>query len=285
VDDRRDKGRWTRFETGRQAALRQHRHRSTRSSTADLWCEVPTDWNGLLLSPPGVKIELLAVESGTQPSHVEHSGGTLAPAYRHWRRRHPREGRPYYLGDAYDVDTGIGVPRSAGAARGVTHRLLSSHTDCCRCAGTEVMCDREAGRERRLAPRARRVVGAHRSSPSPRRSSVASGSHRAGTGGRRRSGRRADGTFARHRGSVQPCLGQGCRLIDRARPCLVAALPAHRTRATVTTTVVDMFCEQLPDSCRFALEEVSQQRASHLTHRWSPAAARLPRNARVAICR
>lgn len=73
----------------------------TRRPQQDLWCEVPTDWNGLLLSSPGVEVEILSGEVDAHPPHVEHAVGTLASAYRHWRRRHSRDGRPYYLGDAY----------------------------------------------------------------------------------------------------------------------------------------------------------------------------------------
>jgi GntR family transcriptional regulator len=67
----------------------------------DLWCEVPTDWTGLLLSPDGVEIEVLATETNVQPLHVAHQGGILADNYRHWRRRHSRQGQRYYIGDAY----------------------------------------------------------------------------------------------------------------------------------------------------------------------------------------
>ncbi|MYU16113.1 UTRA domain-containing protein [Streptomyces sp. SID8361] len=72
-----------------------------RRPQQDLWCEVPTDWNGLLLSPPGIDVELLSSDADARPPHIEHTVGTPAASYRHWRRRHSRDGRPYYLGDAY----------------------------------------------------------------------------------------------------------------------------------------------------------------------------------------
>lgn len=72
-----------------------------RQPQQDLWCEVPTDWSGLLLAPEGVDIEVLKVEANVQPLHIEHRGGTLAKDYRHWRRRHSRRGQSYYIGDAY----------------------------------------------------------------------------------------------------------------------------------------------------------------------------------------
>ena len=37
--------------------------------------------------------------SGAGASRVEFR--TCPASYRHWRRRHSRDGRPYYLGDAY----------------------------------------------------------------------------------------------------------------------------------------------------------------------------------------
>lgn len=71
-----------------------------RRPQLDLWCEVPTDWSGLLLSPDGVTIEVLSMETNVQPQIV-HSGGIIADSYRHWRRRHSRQGQRYYIGDAY----------------------------------------------------------------------------------------------------------------------------------------------------------------------------------------
>jgi GntR family transcriptional regulator len=66
-----------------------------------LWCEVPTDLSGLLLAAEGATIEILKHEKGVTPGSVLHTAGQLAPSYQHWRRRHSREGQPYYLGDAY----------------------------------------------------------------------------------------------------------------------------------------------------------------------------------------
>ncbi|RYE41473.1 MAG: GntR family transcriptional regulator [Hyphomicrobiales bacterium] len=73
----------------------------TRRPQQNLWCEVPTDWSGLLLAPEGVDIEVLAEGDNTQPLHVEHPVGAVAPSYRYWRRRHSRNGQRYYIGDAY----------------------------------------------------------------------------------------------------------------------------------------------------------------------------------------
>jgi GntR family transcriptional regulator len=67
-----------------------------------LWCDVETDWSGLLRSRDGAEIETLAdtprVEPGALPP-VEI--GRLAATYRHIRRRHWRDGAPFLLADVY----------------------------------------------------------------------------------------------------------------------------------------------------------------------------------------
>ena len=55
-----------------------------------LWCEVATDWSGLLAARDDAVIEVLSDERGIQPSHVPHPIGTLAPSYRRLTRRHAR---------------------------------------------------------------------------------------------------------------------------------------------------------------------------------------------------
>jgi GntR family transcriptional regulator len=71
-----------------------------------LWCEVETDWNGLLRSRDRAAIEVLhEVRSVPADAFVAErgtaEGGTRAPAYRHWRRRHARDGQPFLLADVY----------------------------------------------------------------------------------------------------------------------------------------------------------------------------------------
>jgi GntR family transcriptional regulator len=66
----------------------------------DLWCEVRTDWSGMLLARDGATIEVLSDESGKTP--VGYDGpGTLASRYRHLRRRHSRDGEAFLLADVY----------------------------------------------------------------------------------------------------------------------------------------------------------------------------------------
>jgi GntR family transcriptional regulator len=65
-----------------------------------LWCEVETDWNGLLRSREGAEIETLADTPAIEtPPHAEI--GRPAARYRHIRRRHWRDGAPFLLADVY----------------------------------------------------------------------------------------------------------------------------------------------------------------------------------------
>lgn len=66
-----------------------------------LWCEVQTDWTGLLKSRPGATIEILANESGAAAPVVAADLGSPAPSYRRLRRRHWRDGQPFLLADLY----------------------------------------------------------------------------------------------------------------------------------------------------------------------------------------
>src|SRR5215813_12520856 len=68
-----------------------------RQRRRPLWCEVATDWSGLLTSREDAVIEVLSDKRGQQPADVPHPIGTLAPAYRRLRRRHTRQGTPFLL--------------------------------------------------------------------------------------------------------------------------------------------------------------------------------------------
>ncbi|MDQ4113168.1 MAG: GntR family transcriptional regulator [Actinomycetota bacterium] len=98
-----------------------------RRPQTDRWFEVPTDWSGLLLAADGVDVEVLLTESGVQPPHVEHGGGTLAGEYRHWRRRHSRQGQRYYLGDAWVAeDLAQKIPESELTSKSTLRALNES---------------------------------------------------------------------------------------------------------------------------------------------------------------
>lgn len=66
-----------------------------------LWCEVATDWSGLLAARDDAVIEVLHDERGHQPPKVPHSIGALAPSYRRITRRHARHGAPFLLARLY----------------------------------------------------------------------------------------------------------------------------------------------------------------------------------------
>jgi GntR family transcriptional regulator len=89
-----------------------------RRPQPQIWCEVATDWSGLLMSREDAVIELHGDERGRQPPQVPHPIGMLAPSYRHLRRRHLRQGAPFLLTDLYiDERLSARIPRKALATK------------------------------------------------------------------------------------------------------------------------------------------------------------------------
>ncbi|MEJ8474221.1 GntR family transcriptional regulator [Roseibium algae] len=80
----------------------------------DLWCEVKTDWTGLLIARENATIDLLGDEREVQLPNRGGLTGNLAPSYRHLKRRHSRDGVPFLLADIY-VDERVcpHIPESA----------------------------------------------------------------------------------------------------------------------------------------------------------------------------
>jgi GntR family transcriptional regulator len=72
-----------------------------RSPQEQLWCEVRTDWSGLLMSREGATIEVLQETRDARPPSIPAAIGELAPSYRHLRRRHSRSEQPFLLADIY----------------------------------------------------------------------------------------------------------------------------------------------------------------------------------------
>jgi GntR family transcriptional regulator len=66
-----------------------------------LWCEVNTDWSGLLRSREDAVIEILSSEIVDTPQFVPHAIGELASSYRHLRRRHWRNEQSFLFADVY----------------------------------------------------------------------------------------------------------------------------------------------------------------------------------------
>lgn len=67
----------------------------------DLWCEVKTDWTGLLIARDNATIEILGDETGVLLPRHEGELGNPAPSYRHLRRKHSRDGQAFLLADVY----------------------------------------------------------------------------------------------------------------------------------------------------------------------------------------
>lgn len=67
----------------------------------DLWCEVKTDWNGLLMSRADAQIEVLSDTPERNLVQADFEHGRVAESYRHLRRLHRRQGVPFLLADVY----------------------------------------------------------------------------------------------------------------------------------------------------------------------------------------
>ncbi|POF32178.1 GntR family transcriptional regulator [Roseibium marinum] len=67
----------------------------------DLWCEVKTDWTGMLIARDNATIEILGVEPGAHLPRHEGDTGNAAPSYRHLRRKHSRNGQAFLLADVF----------------------------------------------------------------------------------------------------------------------------------------------------------------------------------------
>jgi GntR family transcriptional regulator len=70
-----------------------------------LWCEVETDWSGLLRASDGATIEVLETQAGRMPPQVSLERGVRhAAKYHYLRRRHWRHGAPFLIADVYIAD-------------------------------------------------------------------------------------------------------------------------------------------------------------------------------------
>ncbi|WP_175597288.1 GntR family transcriptional regulator [Peristeroidobacter soli] len=78
------------------------------------WCEVTTDWNGLLISRADATIKVIGDRIVEAPPHVPHPIGELCPSYRHLRRQHWRNNQPFLIADVY-IDAALAkkLPKAA----------------------------------------------------------------------------------------------------------------------------------------------------------------------------
>ncbi len=67
----------------------------------NLWCEVRTDWSGMLLARDGARIEVLDSRVVAELPGPLAGSGIAAPAYRLLRRRHWRGKTPFLLASVY----------------------------------------------------------------------------------------------------------------------------------------------------------------------------------------
>lgn len=73
---------------------------------SDLWCEVETDWNGLLMSRDGADISVLDEQKDVAlPALGTGLIGQAADSYRHLTRLHRRSGEPFLYADVFIEET------------------------------------------------------------------------------------------------------------------------------------------------------------------------------------
>ncbi len=106
--------------------IKRYRAKGTfveRSPNEQIWCEVQTNWSGLLMSREGAKIEVISDTAKVPPPDISIDYGEVAPAYRHLRRHHSREGKTYLIADVY-VDERLRKQIPAAAFRTETAMKL-----------------------------------------------------------------------------------------------------------------------------------------------------------------
>lgn len=72
-----------------------------RRPQEELWCSVATDLGGLLRPAGDSEIEILSDEPNATLKQVAYPIGTLAPSYRHLRRRHFRNNEAFLITDIH----------------------------------------------------------------------------------------------------------------------------------------------------------------------------------------
>jgi GntR family transcriptional regulator len=91
----------------------------------ELWCEVHTDFSGMLTARKGAKIEVLSERRLSALPAVDLRGALAAPSYRALRRRHSRDGQPFLLAELYiDERLTRNIPKAAYTSK-TALRLIS----------------------------------------------------------------------------------------------------------------------------------------------------------------
>lgn len=80
----------------------------------ELWCEVHTDFSGMLTARKGAIIEVLSERRQSALPDADLREGVAAPSYRALRRKHSRDGRAFLLAELYiDERLTRSIPKSA----------------------------------------------------------------------------------------------------------------------------------------------------------------------------
>ncbi|HWW64906.1 MAG TPA: GntR family transcriptional regulator [Sphingomonadaceae bacterium] len=103
-----------------EGLIRRYRAKGTFVTAApreQLWCQLETNFLGLLQAREGAQIELLGEERKTQISgNIEF--GALEPAYRRLQRRHWRDEQPYMIADVFISEKWVNkIPRAAFSSK------------------------------------------------------------------------------------------------------------------------------------------------------------------------
>lgn len=72
-----------------------------RQPTHNLWCQVDTNWNGMLIAREDATIEVLSDTREVQLPPRDYRTGVPGTSYRHLQRRHARDGEAFLLADVY----------------------------------------------------------------------------------------------------------------------------------------------------------------------------------------
>lgn len=72
-----------------------------RQPPSDLWCQVQTDWSGMLIARENARIEVLSDRRNVPLPSRTFAIGRPAAAYRHLQRRHIRDDEAFLLADVY----------------------------------------------------------------------------------------------------------------------------------------------------------------------------------------
>ena len=117
-----------------------------------LWCQIGTNWSGLLNAREDARIEILARDYTEELTGLIHDIGTHAPSYWHLRRRHWREEQPFLFAEVY-IDRRLEnrIPEEALTSK-TSMRLVSD------VAGVEVVQARQGSRSRHVDVAAHAMV-------------------------------------------------------------------------------------------------------------------------------